>query len=85
MLAKQHEANLDLISAKTSAEKDGKNAEHLNINWNKEMVYNGRNQTANFYEMIQVTKGEEKLDCDRLDVYFNDKDKIKLISVISGG
>ena len=65
------------LLAKTSSEKDGKDAEHLNINWNKEMIYNGSNQVANFYEMIKVTKGKEKLDCDRLDVFFDDQDKIK--------
>jgi len=65
------------LIAKTSAAKDGKDAEHLNINWNKEMIYNGSNQVANFYEMIKVTKGKEKLDCDRLDVFFDDQDKIK--------
>jgi lipopolysaccharide transport protein LptA/LPS export ABC transporter protein LptC len=65
------------LLAKTSAEKEGKDAEHLNINWNKEMIYNGRNQVANFYETIKVTKGKDKLDCDRLDVFFDDQDKIK--------
>ncbi len=68
------------LLAKTSSEKDGKDAEHLNINWNKEMIYNGSNQVANFYEMIKVTKGKEKLDCDRLDVFFDNKDKIKKIT-----
>ncbi len=65
------------LLAKTSAEKDDKEAEYLNINWDKEMIYNGRNQVANFYEMIKVTKGKDKLDCDRLDVFFDDRDKIK--------
>ena len=65
------------LLAKTSATKDGKEAEHLTINWDKEMIYNGRNQVANFYETIKVTKGKEKLDCDRLDVFFDDQDKIK--------
>jgi len=65
------------LLAKTSSAKDGKEAEHLNINWDKEMIYNGRNQVANFYETIKVTKGKEKLDCDRLDVFFDDQDKIK--------
>jgi lipopolysaccharide transport protein LptA/LPS export ABC transporter protein LptC len=65
------------LLAKTSAAIDGKEAEHLNINWDKEMIYNGRNQVANFYEAIKVTKGKEKLDCDRLDVFFDDQDKIK--------
>ena len=65
------------LLAKTRSEKDGKDAEQLNINWDKEMIYNGQNQTANFYETIKVTKGKNKLDCDRLDVFFDDQDKIK--------
>ena len=65
------------LLAKTSSEKDGKDAEQLNINWNKEMIYNGQNQIANFYETIKVTKGKNKLDCDRLDVFFDDQDKMK--------
>ncbi len=65
------------LIAKTSAAIDGKEAEQLNINWDKEMIYNGRNQVANFYETVKVTKGKEKLNCDRLDVFFDDQDKIK--------
>ncbi|MCR4290012.1 MAG: LPS export ABC transporter periplasmic protein LptC [Candidatus Scalindua sp.] len=65
------------LLARTSAEKDGKNAEDLLINWNKEMIYNGRDQVANFYEMIKITKGDNKLDCDRLDVFFDDQEEIE--------
>jgi len=65
------------LLAKTRSEKDGKDAEQLKINWDKEMIYNGQNQTANFYETVKVTKGKNKLDCDRLDVFFDDQDKIK--------
>ena len=65
------------LLAKTSAENDGKDAEDLLINWNKEMIYNGRDQVANFYETIKVTKGKNKLDCDRLDVFFDDQDEIE--------
>ncbi len=65
------------LLAKTGSAKDGKDAEYLNINWNKEMIYNGRDQVANFYETIKATKGKDKLDCDRLDVFFDDQDKIK--------
>ncbi len=65
------------LLAKTSSEKRGKDVEYLNINWNKEMIYNGQNQVANFYETVKVTKGKNKLDCDRLDVFFNNQDKIK--------
>ena len=65
------------LIAKTSSEKKVKKAENLIINWNKEMIYNGRDQVANFYEMIKVTKGKDKLDCDRLDVFFDDEDKIE--------
>ncbi|MEE9259830.1 MAG: LptA/OstA family protein, partial [Candidatus Scalindua sediminis] len=46
------------------------------------MVYNGKNKTAIFYEMVNTVKGEEKLDCDRLDVLFFDKDKIKKITAL---
>jgi len=65
------------LTAKTSSEEDGKDAEDLLISWNKEMIYNGRDQVANFYEMIKVTKGKNKLDCDRLDVFFDDQDEIE--------
>jgi lipopolysaccharide transport protein LptA len=65
------------LTAKTSSEEDGKDAEDLLINWDKEMIYNGRDQVANFYEMIIVTKGKNKLDCDRLDVFFDDQDEIE--------
>jgi len=65
------------LLAKTGSEKDGKDAEQLKINWDKEMIYNGQNQIANFYETVKVTKGKNKLDCDRLDVFFDDQDKIK--------
>ena len=65
------------LTAKTSSEEDGKDAEDLLINWDKEMIYNGRDQVANFYEMIKVTKGKNKLDCDRLDVFFDDQDEIE--------
>ena len=65
------------LLANTSAKEDGKADEHLLINWNKEMIYNGRDQVANFYEMIKVTKGKNKLDCDRLDVFFDDQDNIE--------
>jgi LPS export ABC transporter protein LptC/lipopolysaccharide transport protein LptA len=65
------------LLAKTRSEKDGEGTEQFNINWDKEMIYNGQNQTANFYETVKVTKGKNKLDCDRLDFFFDDQDKIK--------
>jgi lipopolysaccharide transport protein LptA len=65
------------LLAKTSSGEDGKDAEDLLINWDKEMIYNGRDQVANFYEMIKVTKGKNKLDCDRLDVFFDDDGQIE--------
>ena len=64
-------------TAKAGSEKKVKKAENLIINWNKEMIYNGRDQVANFYEMIKVIKGKDTLDCDRLDVFFDDEDKIE--------
>jgi LPS export ABC transporter protein LptC/lipopolysaccharide transport protein LptA len=74
---KMHAEGKGNLIAQTGSEKDGKDAERLLIYWNKEMIYNGRDQVANFYEMIKVTKGPNKLDCDRLDVFFDDQDKIK--------
>lgn len=68
------------LLAKTSSKKDGKDTEHLKINWHKEMIYNGRDKIANFYEKVNATKGNNKLDCDRLDVFFDNKDKIKKAS-----
>ena len=65
------------LLAKSDSKKEDESSEFIEINWNKEMIYNGSNQTANFYEMIKVTKGKEKLDCDRLDVFFDENDKIK--------
>jgi len=65
------------LTAKANSEKKVKKAENLIINWNKEMIYNGRDQVANFYETIKVIKGKNKLDCDRLDVFFDDQDKIE--------
>jgi lipopolysaccharide transport protein LptA len=60
-----------------SAKKDIAGPNLLRINWNKEMIYNGSSQVANFYELIKLTKEKEKLDCDRLDVFFDDQDKIR--------
>ena len=68
------------LLAKSHSEKEDKVFEFIEIDWNKEMIYNGSNQMANFYEMVKVNKGEEKLDCDRLDVFFNDKDRIRKIT-----
>ncbi|MGR3293858.1 MAG: LPS export ABC transporter periplasmic protein LptC [Candidatus Scalindua sp.] len=65
------------LLAKTSSGEDGKDVDDLLINWDKEMIYNGRDQVANFYEMIKVTNGKNKLDCDRLDVFFDDEDQIE--------
>jgi lipopolysaccharide transport protein LptA len=49
----------------------------LRINWTKEMIYNGKNQVANFYELIKVTKEKEELECDRLDIFFDDQDQAR--------
>ena len=49
----------------------------LRINWTKEMIYNGSSDVANFYEMVKVTKEKEKLNCDRLDVFFDDQDQAR--------
>ena len=68
-----------LVKTHTKKEED---SEFIDINWNEKMVYNGKNKTAIFYEMVNTVKGEEKLDCDRLDVLFFDKDKIKKITAL---
>lgn len=68
-----------LVKTYTKKEED---SEFIDINWDKKMVYNGKNKTAIFYEMVNTVKGEEKLDCDRLDVLFFDKDKIKKITAL---
>ncbi len=65
------------LIAKSDSQREGKDPEFIEINWNREMIYNGSNEVANFNEMVKVTKGEEKLDCDRLDVFFDGRDKIK--------
>ncbi|MFQ5686158.1 MAG: LPS export ABC transporter periplasmic protein LptC [Candidatus Scalindua sp.] len=65
------------LLAESSTKKSNIDPHLLEINWNKEMIYNGSGQVANFYEMIKLTKGKEKLDCDRLDVFFDDQDKIR--------
>lgn len=65
------------LIAKSQTEKESKEQEPIEINWDKEMIYNGSGNIANFYQMIKVTKGNEKLDCDRLDVFFDEQDKVK--------
>ena len=52
----------------------------VKVNWNDKMAYDGITRTANFYELVTVTKGNEKLDCDRLDILFYDKDQIKKLT-----
>jgi LPS export ABC transporter protein LptC/lipopolysaccharide transport protein LptA len=66
-----------LVKSYTKKEED---SQLIDISWNEKMVYNGKNKTAKFYEKVKVTKGDEKLDCDRLDVLFHNKDKIKKIT-----
>ncbi|ODS34488.1 MAG: hypothetical protein SCARUB_00364 [Candidatus Scalindua rubra] len=70
------------LLAKSHTEKEEKDTEFIDINWNKKMIYNGKKKTANFYEMVKAIKGDDKLDCDRLDVLFHDKDKIKKITAL---
>jgi LPS export ABC transporter protein LptC/lipopolysaccharide transport protein LptA len=67
------------LLVKTHTEKE-EESEFVDINWNDKMVYNGKNKTAVFYEMVNTVKGDDKLDCDRLDVLFHDKDKIKKVT-----
>ncbi len=64
------------LSVKSQFGKESDKPEPIEISWDKEMIYNGSGKMANFYEMVKVTKGTQKLDCDRLDVFFDDQDKI---------
>ena len=61
----------------SSTKKSNVDPNLLRINWTKEMIYNGSSQFANFYEMVKLTKEKEKLDCDRLDVFFDDQDQVR--------
>ncbi len=69
------------LLAKTHTEKE-EDSEFVDISWNQKMVYNGSNKTAIFYEMVNTVKGEDKLDCDRMDVVFHDKDSIKKVTAL---
>ena len=69
------------LLVKTHTEKE-EDSEFVDINWNEKMVYNGKKKTAIFYEMVSTVKGEDKLDCDRLDVLFHDKDRIKKVTAL---
>ena len=61
----------------SSAKMSNANPNLLRINWTKEMIYNGKNLVANFYELIKVTKEKEELECDRLDIFFDDQDQAR--------
>ncbi len=65
------------LIAKAQMGEKSETPEPFEINWDKEMIYNGSGYMANFYEMIKVTKGNQKLECDRLDVFFDDQDKVE--------
>jgi LPS export ABC transporter protein LptC/lipopolysaccharide transport protein LptA len=69
------------LLVKTHTEKE-EDSEFVDINWNEKMVYNGKQKTAIFYEMVNTVKGEDKLDCDRMDVVFHDKDRIKKVTAL---
>jgi LPS export ABC transporter protein LptC/lipopolysaccharide transport protein LptA len=64
------------LSVKSQFGKESETPEPIEISWDKEMIYNGSGKIANFYEMVKVTKGTQKLDCDRLDIFFDDEDEI---------
>ncbi len=70
------------LIAKSQIGEESNESEPFEINWNKEMIYNGSGFMANFYGMIKVTKKNQKLDCDRLDVFFDDQDKVKKATAI---
>lgn len=63
------------LSVKTYTENKG--SEIVNIDWNKKMVYIGKNKTATFYEKVKTVKGKEVLNSDKLDVLFHEEDSIK--------
>ncbi len=69
------------LLVKTHTEKE-EDSEFVDINWNEKMVYNGKKKTAIFYEMVHTVKGEDELDCDRMDVIFHDKDRIKKVTAL---
>ena len=66
-----------LVTPQTKKKEDMGSVE---VNWNDKMIYDGITRTANFFELVTATKGNEKLDCDRLDVLFYDKDQIKKLT-----
>ncbi|GJQ58757.1 MAG: hypothetical protein SCALA701_15580 [Candidatus Scalindua sp.] len=63
-----------IVKAHMNKEED---SEFVYINWEDKMIYDGKIKTANFFGFVKVTKGKEKLDCDKLDVLFYDKNQIK--------
>ena len=69
------------LLVKSHTKKEGK-TEFIDINWTENMVYSDKDKIANFYGNVITVKGAQKLDCDRLDVLFHDKEKVKKITAL---
>ncbi len=65
------------VAADSQEVKEEEDSGVIHINWEDNMAYDGIIKTANFYGLVKVTKENEKLDCDKLEVLFKDKNKIK--------
>lgn len=59
----------------------GENTEEtdVKVNWAKKMIYNDALKKASFYEVVEVTKGGEKLNGDQIDAYMDSDGKISKI------
>lgn len=51
----------------------------IKVNWVKKMVYNSKLKKASFFEQVQATRGEQKLNGDQIDAYMNDKKSVSKI------
>ncbi len=51
----------------------------IKVNWAKKMVYNDALKKTSFYEVVEVTKGGQKLNGDQIDAYLDDNGKIRKI------
>ncbi|MEP9411099.1 MAG: LPS export ABC transporter periplasmic protein LptC [Candidatus Brocadia sp.] len=66
---------------KTEEKFSGENTEEtdIKVNWTKKMIYNDALKKASFYEVVEVTKGGEKLNGDQIDAYMDSNGKISKI------
>ncbi|MFN3530996.1 MAG: LptA/OstA family protein [Candidatus Brocadia sp.] len=51
----------------------------IKVNWAKKMIYNDVLKKTSFYEVVEVTKGGEKLNGDQIDAYLDGNGKIRKI------